>query len=906
MKPRILAVVLIAAALVPAAFGQGCEQSRLPPWKVPFCEARTLFFAGRFADAEPLFRRAWEISLLHAEPSPGLPPDFTARNYQGLCLQYQDRLLEALDIYDDVVAMQAARDPELIYPESRADALNNAGWLLYLMGRYEEARDRLDRALALAPPRGTTPALWLRGRILTSRGAVYGALGDHSQARRLLTEATTNPVGREDFMNQTRAHGLLGRMDEAWGRHPEARRHYQQAIAAFDAAGPARPYNVAQLVEILGRLGRLEARLGRKRLASRHFQRALEIARRLGSRALLARALLDGARAHTDSGESALALGLLTEAATVATASGQLVLLGDVHLERGALHLARGDLDDAVQDLHRVVSGEALPALPEDAARAHGLLAQAWQAKGELARARAGDLAAIEALDRVRIALLPEADRWRIRAQFRRIHAAALARLAAPAVAGDLAAIETAFDIAERTRARSLAEDVALADLAPQSRVQLREQARWEERVLALAREIDAQGRDEIPAERRAAHRSAIEEWERVRRRQQETTDRLHVPARRLRELRPLVAPPGHGVLAYFVDEARSYAWLVTSSRLRMVSLPGRATLEGLVASALKEWQDGRADAASALSAIVLEPFAADLGSVEGLTVVGSGPLHRVPFDALRWSRERSHPARYLLETHSVSHVPSLSLVPLLNERAERRRGSQGGAPVLAYGVTRAVALPVGWSGDSGRPAALPPLAFTRDEVATIVSALGPDRVRTRTGPDATEAAFRAEPLETFQIIHIAAHGWIDARETSRTALALGSSSTRDPMDGMLTVPEIAGLPLGADLVVLSGCDTGSGRVLSGEGTIGLGRAFLQAGSSTVLVGLWGTPDASTSRLMKEFYRWLARGQTPARALRMAKLDSVRALKGPGSDAAWAQLSLLGLDGPLATFMGTK
>lgn len=886
-------LLLAATAWASTASGQGCAQSDLPPWKLPFCEARKLFFAGRFADAEPLFRHAWEISLQHAQPPPGLPPDFTARNYQGLCLQYQDRLLDALDVYDDVLAMQAARDPELIYPESRADALNNAAWVLYLMGRYEEARDRLDRALPLAPARGAAPDLWLRGRILTSRGAVSAALGDHSTARQLLKEATTSPVGRADFMNLTRAHGLLGRMEEAWGRPSEAMRHYQKALAAFKAAGPAKPYNVAQLVDVLGRLGRLEARLNRGRGASAHLDRALEIARRLGSRALLARALLDRARAHADAGTTALAVDLLSEAEGIARASGQPVLLGEIQLERGALHLARGELAAAVQNLEAVVGRGAQPPLPEDAARAHGLLAEAWQRQGDLVRARGEDRAAIDALEKVRIALLPEADRWRIREQFRRIYAAALARLAPSALAGDPEAIEEAFDIAERTRARSLAEDVALADLAPQTRTQQRELARWEERILALAREIDAPDGAGVSVERMAAHRKAIDAWDRFRRQQRRTAEKLHVPARSLKDLRPLVAPPGHGVLAYFVDEARSYAWLVTATRLRMAALPGRRDLGRLVTRSLREWQEGRNGSAESLAAVVLGPFVADLVALDALTFVGSGPLERIPFDGLRWSPEPSRPARYLLETHTVTHIPSLALVPLLGERAGRQRGAERRSGALVYAATGSVRLP-SLSPRVDRPTVLPPLAFVADEVAAITEALGPGQVRRRLGAAAHEEGFRTESLGAYRIVHIGAHGWVDERSPAKAGLVLGTKAATEGSDGILTVAEILDLSLGADLVVLSGCDTGRGPLVEGEGMVSVGRAFLQAGASAVVMSLWEARDAGMAALMKDFYRGLRDGAGPAASLRAAKLAAIRSGRPAALPAAWAMLVAMG------------
>ena len=81
---------------------------------------------------------------------------------------------------------------------------------------------------------------------------------------------------------------------------------------------------------------------------------------------------------------------------------------------------------------------------------------------------------------------------------------------------------------------------------------------------------------------------------------------------------------------------------------------------------------------------------------------------------------------------------------------------------------------------------------------------------------------------------------------------------------------------LDADLVTLSACDTGLGKVLGGEGLLGLTQAFRYAGARTVLASLWSVSDASTSELMRRFYGSLKQGQTKADALRSAQLDLLR------------------------------
>jgi CHAT domain-containing protein len=106
---------------------------------------------------------------------------------------------------------------------------------------------------------------------------------------------------------------------------------------------------------------------------------------------------------------------------------------------------------------------------------------------------------------------------------------------------------------------------------------------------------------------------------------------------------------------------------------------------------------------------------------------------------------------------------------------------------------------------------------------------------------------------------------------------------------------------LDTDLVTLSGCDTGSGRVLAGEGIIGLTRAFRYAGARSLLASLWKVPDESTARLMVDFYRHLERGAAKDEALRRAQLVLLRDPDQPAwhQPYFWAAFQLSGDPRPL-------
>ena len=126
-----------------------------------------------------------------------------------------------------------------------------------------------------------------------------------------------------------------------------------------------------------------------------------------------------------------------------------------------------------------------------------------------------------------------------------------------------------------------------------------------------------------------------------------------------------------------------------------------------------------------------------------------------------------------------------------------------------------------------------------------------------------------------------------------------------DREDGFLQTYEIAYLDLASDMVVLSACETGLGRLTSGEGVVGLWRAFLYAGTDSLVVSMWKVSDYSTKELMVRFYRHLIHDEVSrSEALRSAQLEMMQR-KGFGHPFHWAAFTLIGLPGKLKPIGGS-
>jgi CHAT domain-containing protein len=170
-----------------------------------------------------------------------------------------------------------------------------------------------------------------------------------------------------------------------------------------------------------------------------------------------------------------------------------------------------------------------------------------------------------------------------------------------------------------------------------------------------------------------------------------------------------------------------------------------------------------------------------------------------------------------------------------------------------------------------------PALPGARREIQAIRRAFPSGRVTLATGRQAAEEQVR-ELMPGKTVIHLATHAVVRDDRPMESFLALAGSSKDPGNDGRLTAREVYDLDLAADLVVLSACRSGSGRI-SGDGIIGLSRAFFYAGAPSVLGTLWDVADEPTFLLVSRFYSAFAGSQDKSRSLRQAQLSLIRALR---------------------------
>jgi CHAT domain-containing protein len=244
------------------------------------------------------------------------------------------------------------------------------------------------------------------------------------------------------------------------------------------------------------------------------------------------------------------------------------------------------------------------------------------------------------------------------------------------------------------------------------------------------------------------------------------------------------------------------------------------------------------------------------------ITIVPHGPLLNLSFAALQDAR-----GRYLLEDYTIHYAPAASVLQFT--AAQKPVSGRTGDLLLVADPS----LPT----RSKLEQPLSRLPGARAEAAAIARLVPRERVTILRDRLATESAVRAE-ANGKAVVHFATHAIVRDDDPFGSFLAMGPESADADRDGLLTAQEVYGWHLEADMIVLSACRSAGGRV-TGDGVATFARAFIYAGTPTLVASLWDVADEPANRLLPGFYRaWLG-GQSKARALRSAQLQLLRDLR---------------------------
>jgi CHAT domain-containing protein/Tfp pilus assembly protein PilF len=770
-------------------------------------------------------------------------------------------LQKALDYYGE--ALRLSR--ELGDSRTQGTVLNNMGTVYNLLGEPQKAFHYFDQVLPLTR---TTNDRRVEGATLTNMGTVYNLLNEPQKALERLDRALVLTRAISDRRTEAAVLTHMGTAYSSLGEQQKAIEYFDRALAlrlaVSDRQGEATTLN---------HFGRAFGLSGQPRKALEYYDRAMPIWRAVGDRNGEVAALYGMARAESDLGNLARAQAN-TEAA--------LSIINTLRTKVASRYL-RASYFASVQDLYKLHI-DLLMRLHHRQPEA-GFNVAAWKAY-EQARARS------------LIDMLAEAS----------------------------ADIREGVDPGLLARERSLQQTL---NAEAERQMRLFGGQHTEESAVAMRRKIEELLNQllAIEAELKA---------------QSPRYAALTQPAPLgLAEIQNTVTDDTTLLLEYALGDERSYLWAVTSTSFSSYELPSRAVIEAAARRCYElltarnryvkfETSDERrkrvqqadaayADAATVLSNILLGPVAAQMKQ-KRLLVVPDGALEYLPFAALTIPRnESSAGLQNIRRTRSASFVPlivehEVTSIPSASTLAVLRRELQGRAP--AEKVVAVFADPVfdkadeRITGNVGRNAgehhraaavstgeifaaankqeatrssdvspSLPRLPYTRQEADAILALAPPAGRKAALGFDANRTAAMSDDLIRFRIIHFATHSFLDSMHPELSGIALSMIDRQGkPQNGFLRGHEVFNMKLGAELVVLSGCRTGLGKEVKGEGLYGMTRGFMYAGARRVLVSLWDVQDQATARLMSDFYRGLLGPKRPntAAALRAAQIATWR------------------------------
>ena len=265
-------------------------------------------------------------------------------------------------------------------------------------------------------------------------------------------------------------------------------------------------------------------------------------------------------------------------------------------------------------------------------------------------------------------------------------------------------------------------------------------------------------------------------------------------------------------------------------------------------------------------------------GAINNLIMVPSGRMATIPFESLITKPLEQNTSfsdiPYLIKDYNISYQYAASLY--LNPHVE-----------MTPNPTIALFAPVEFKGR--RLSTLPGTKTEVNDIGDLFAGSSSD-VSLFIEDDATVLKVESSAVTQSKYLHFATHGIVDEMRPERSQICM---ATDDENNGSLFSGDIYALDLSADLVVLSACETGLGKISKGEGIIGLTRALIYAGSNNLVVSLWRVGDASTSLLMTDFYRSMLQGNSYAEALTNAKKGMINS-KEYSSPYYWAPFVLIG------------
>lgn len=717
-------------------------------------------------------------------------------------------------------------------------ALSNLSLVYDSRGDFRAALEARQEALSLFEAAGNKPRIALT---LNNIGGTYLAQGDLPVAETYFTRslAIREQIGDKDGI--ARAVLRLGEVKSRLNDYAAALEFFNRSLALREESA-----DPSALAETLNAVGEVYFKQGDAPKASENFKRALQIAEGINERETIARTLVSLAK----------------------------VSMAQNQIEAARTHAARAVALATEMSLREILW------------EAQTLAGEIALADGDKTRARQNFEAAIKTVEDARL-LIAGGERERqqfFESKIKPYHALVEVLI-------NDKKYEEAFACAERAKARVLLDvlqtgraELNKAMTAPEKA----QETKLRNQVFAVNNKLQAEAAKEKPDQTQLADLQT--ELARARGALDSFTTLLYVAHPELKlqrganeivgttQLDELLPDTNTALLEFVVAERRAFLFVVTKDKtkpsLQVFTIEaGREALKKSVENfreklARRDLRFGE-DARKIYNQLFPAAAAKAIETKTRLVVSPDAALWELPFQALTDNQNK-----YLVERSAISYAPSLSVLAEI-ERKQTARAAESN--LLAFGNPTLKTAKVSAQEKPEKPVlmgeTLADLPEAERQVKALSALYGARRSQAFVGAQATETEFK-KSAANYKILHLATHGILDdASPLYSYVLLAGDASGAE--DGRLEARELMQMNLSANLVVLSACETGRGRVGAGEGLVGLSWAFFVAGSPTTVASQWKVESASTTELMLGFYRGLQANQkavSKAEALRQSAL----------------------------------
>ena len=750
------------------------------------------------------------------------------------------RFREAVDYYSQALAISERLDLK----PAEADDLGNIALCLKGMGKIDESLATFDRALQIAHEAGLSKeeSDWHKGKgsTLAGLGRYDAALEEYGKAQWVYQRSGLKGE-LADLLNEA------GRVHELLGDTAAASERFHHALMIAQSIG-----NGAGVTDSFVALGDLEHRRKRYDAAEIYFRLALNSSRTAGNEGGIIDVEIERAINDLDRKNSDRALADVQEANRIATKNADSPAMAVASFVLGEVRRSRGELQQALEHYSAAENLQKELRDPELGWRLLFGRGQALEALGNDEEALSDYKASVELIEQTRSGIAEERFRAGYIEERFQVYVAMVELLLKLGRPGE------ALSYSERLRARAYFEQLGRHELSANSENE-RRASELSEQIGTLRRAIEKEYSISEKQRRGPAVELFSSELEQAQRAYQELLDQTRNAPPSLTSLQnvPTISeiqnslPSDTALIEYVVGKQELSILIVnrksvegTTVQVSSESLSSRTELlRDLILGRRPEWvEPGRG-----LQKLLIAPLqsAGYLPSIQRLIIVPDGVLNYVPFAALPGSGPR-----VLGDDFVVTYLPAAAAL------TRKGNGERAGRTLLAMAPSEAQ------------------LPNASGEVRSI-GEMFPEGSLVVAGKGATKTLFQRVAGD-FDYIHLATHSSLNRNAPLLSTLQLQPD---DQNDGRLELYEILNLKLHARLVTLSACETalGSGYFTdtpAGDEFVGMTRAFLGAGSDSVLASLWDVNDESTRTLMVSFYRHLREFEAPE-ALAMAQ-DELR------------------------------